>query len=69
MPNFLYQILPAADAAEEPIYYQISQEADEAALTSHPHTGEAWERVFNDDGTPVILPESGGCGCGEKDCC
>lgn len=68
MPNFLYQI-PAANSGGEPVYYQISQEADEAPLATHPHTGEAWERVFNDDGTPVILPESGGCGCGEKGCC
>lgn len=68
MPNYLYQI-PSAEAGGEPVYYQISQEAGEAPLAVHPHTAEVWERVLNDDGTPVILPESGGCGCGEKGCC
>lgn len=68
MPNYLYQTA-AADADSEPVYYQINQEPDEAPLTTHPHTGETWERVLNGDGTPVILPESGGCGCGESGCC
>lgn len=71
MPEFLYQLIPAADAGadDEPDYYQITQAADDAPLPAHPHTGAAWERVLNDDGTPVILPDSGPCGCGDSGCC
>jgi predicted nucleic acid-binding Zn ribbon protein len=67
MPTYLYESIPA-DPADEVVYYEVTHEADEPALTQHPETGEAWRRVTH-EGEPVIVEEGGGCSCGEEGCC
>ena len=67
MPTYLYEIIPA-DPKAEPIYYEVTHEEDEPALTHHPETGEAWRRVTH-EGEPVVVEHDEDCGCGGDGCC
>jgi predicted nucleic acid-binding Zn ribbon protein len=75
MAIYIYETVPAGEG--QPVRtYEIRQSMKDAALTTHPETGEPIRRVItgglgvmtSSKGAPAPAPAShccgGGCGCG-----
>jgi len=71
MAVYVYETIPARDG-EAVRTYEIRQSMKDAALTTHPETGEPIRRVItgglgvmtSSKGAPLPRPASGGHGCG-----
>ncbi|ADE56016.1 FmdB family zinc ribbon protein [Coraliomargarita akajimensis] len=67
MPTYVYETIPA-HSGQKPKRFELQQSMKDAALTTHPETGEPVQRVISGGFGTISSGKTstdggGGCGC------